>query len=183
MIEVEVKLPVEDLVRIREKLTAIGFQRKQLLREEDHYYDTTDGRIQNNGEAIRIRKTMDLLTKETETMVTFKGKKVDQVSMTRTELETAVGDGETMHRIFEALGYAEVPPTVIKERDELAWENMNACLDEVEGLGSFLELEIVIGDEEDKEAALARIEEILKSLGYTLSDTIRTSYLTLLERR
>lgn len=183
MIEVEVKLPVEDLERIKKELSAGSFQRVQLLREEDHYYDNDAQDIRMSGEALRIRKTTDLETGYVQKLITFKGKKVDKVSMTRTELETEVGDASTMHELFEALGYHEVKPAVIKVRDELAYESLHACLDEVEGLGSFLELEVVVEDDSEREMALCEIERVLKRLGYQMSDTIRTSYLTLLQRK
>lgn len=183
MIEVEVKLPVSGLEKVRRILTGEGFTRKHFLREEDHYFDLADGQIRKRGEAIRIRKTTDLLSGETESLVTFKGKKTDKVSMTRKELETGIQDADVMHGILEALDYQEVPPAVIKKRDELSRGEMNACLDEVEGLGSFLELEIVLDESDDQEAALGKIREVLKKLGYDLTDTIRTSYLTLLQRK
>lgn len=183
MIEVEVKLPVRDLAVVREELRKMGFQRKQLLREEDHYYDSEEEAIRRGGEALRIRRTLNLHTNREEVLVTFKGKKMDQVSMTRTELETSVGDATVMHQLLGALGYHEVLPSVIKTRDELSREDMNACLDEVEGLGEFLELEIVLEDGQDQRTALDKIEELLHTLGYGLKDTTRTSYLSQLQNR
>ena len=57
------------------------------------------------------------------------------------------------------------------------------CLDEVEGLGTFLELEIMAEDESSKASALEKIERILKELGYEMEETTRVSYLTqLLEK-
>ena len=37
--------------------------------------------------------------------------------------------------------------------------------------------------EEKKDAALGKIEDILNSLGYQISDTVRTSYLFMLQNR
>ncbi len=183
MIEVEVKLPVQNHADIRKNLTEQGYAVKSLVREEDHYFDSPDGRIRKGGEAIRIRRTEDLLTGKVDAFVTFKGKKTDQVSMTRRELETGIADAEVMKGILEALGYEEVLPAVIKTREELSREDMNACLDRVEDLGSFLELEIVLSESEDQQIALQRIEIVLQSLGYSLAGTIRTSYLSLLQKR
>ena len=59
---------------------------------------------------------------------------------------------------------------------------MTACLDYVHGLGEFLELEVLVSSEEEKDAALTQIENILNSLGYQISDTVRTSYLSMLQK-
>ena len=45
-------------------------------------------------------------------------------------------------------------------------------------LGSFLELEVIVG--EDEAAAKARFDSLLTGLGYTTADGIRASYLDLL---
>ena len=58
-----------------------------------------------------------------------------------------------------------------------------ACLDDVQGLGTFLELEIMAESEEARPAALERIEEILNSVGYTMDDTTRVSYLSQLQKQ
>ena len=103
--------------------------------------------------------------------------------MTRKELETGVSDGEICAGIFEALGFYKVPPAVIKKRQEYVLRRITACMDQVENLGNFLELEVVIPEEEDRKEALQQIEEILHKLGYTLKDTVRNSYLSMLQGR
>ena len=60
--------------------------------------------------------------------------------------------------------------------------SVTACLDYVHGLGEFLELEVLVSSEEEKDAALTQIENILNSLGYQISDTVRTSYLSMLQK-
>ena len=59
---------------------------------------------------------------------------------------------------------------------------MTACLDSGEGLGEYLELEILVEQEEDRQQALQQIEERLLSLGYSMQDTTRISYLSMLEK-
>ena len=57
---------------------------------------------------------------------------------------------------------------------------MTACVDQVTGLGDYLELEIIVETEEKKEAALDKVKEILQTIGYSMQDTTRTSYLSML---
>jgi hypothetical protein len=59
------------------------------------------------------------------------------------------------------LGFFTVP-AVIKHRQWLHLDNVTACLDSVEDLGDFLELEMVIADASEKEAALNDLIALLE---------------------
>ena len=108
--------------------------------------------------------------------------KLDQVSMTRQELETEVGDGETVRKILEHIGFCPVS-AVEKKRLYFNKNNMTACLDNVKGLGDYLELEILTDTEEKRTEALKQIEDVLEALGYSMEDTTRTSYLSMLMKK
>ena len=195
MIEVEIKLPLggqEQEIspdQIVEKLVCLGFSAGSRLKETDIYFDNDADRIRSRGEALRVRKVETLQDKEkipkweadSTVFITFKGQKLDHVSMTRRELETKVENADICIELFCAMGYFPVEPKVIKQRQNYHKGNMTACIDRVENLGNFLELEIVIPETEDEDAALRRIEELLCELGYGLKDTIQTSYLSLLQ--
>ena len=181
MYEIEVKVPLKDARETEQLLLTIGFEVSRKIREEDHYYDNASAQIKTNGEALRVRHITDLAGGVSKSVITFKGKKMDTVSKSRKELETGVSDGKLAEQIFEAIGFCKVTPSVIKVRQELVLEDMTACIDKIDGLGAFLELEIVIGHEEEKESALSKISGVLEKLGYSLSDTIRNSYLALLQ--
>lgn len=182
MIEVEVKLPIADLDTIKRKLLKMGFKETAVIEERDTYFDNRQGDIRANGEALRVRETKDYLTGESRVQINFKGKKLDTRTMTREELETGVEDGEICRNILQAIGYAPADPEVIKDRTMMQKESITACLDNVHGLGGFLELEILANSEEEKDVALKRIENILNSLGYQISDTVRMSYLYMLQK-
>ena len=85
-------------------------------------------------------------------------------------------------QILEELGFQAVHPKVSKTRQEYKKERMTACVDEVQDLGTFLELEMVISEEESREEALQEIDRVLQKLGYKQKDTTRTSYLSMLQR-
>ena len=183
MIEVEVKLPAADLDLIKEKLLQAGFKETAFIEERDTYFDNQRGDIRANGEALRVRETKDHLTGKRRAQINFKWKKLDARTMTREELETGVENGAVCRRILKAVGYMPAEPEVIKDRTMLQKESVTACLDDVHGLGGFLELEILADSEEKKDAALGRTEGILNSLGYQISDTVRMSYLSMLQNR
>ena len=188
MVEVEIKLPLkqreytEETVRVAAKLCDMGFRRAVRFRQRDTYFDNTAGEIRAGGKALRIRETEDLIQGKVTAELNFKGPRMDQISMTRQELETEVGQAETGRQILAALGYFPVPPEVVKERTEYRRENITACLDQVEGLGDFLELEIIVPEPEGATAALRRLEALLGELGYQMSDTVTRSYLSMLQK-
>ena len=193
MIEVEIKLPLrqqdntEETGRIAAVLCGMGFRKTARFRQRDTYFDNAAGEIRTGGKALRIRETEDLIRGTVTAELNFKGPRLDQVSMTRQELETEVGQAETGRQILAALGFSPVPPEVVKERTEYRREEITACLDRVEGLGDFLELEIIVPEsavlaDSGKETAFRRLEALLGELGYQMSDTVTRSYLSMLQK-
>lgn len=177
MIEVEVKLKIKDPVSVEEELKNQGFCLDMILQETDTYYDGGLYGIKKSGQALRVRRTVDCISGAEKSELNFKGAKIDEVSMARQELETVVESGETAMHILEAIGFHPVEPRVVKKRRLLSCGNVHACMDEVEGLGSFLELEIMAESEDERPEALRRIEKLLGSVGYSMKDTTRVSYL------
>ena len=53
-------------------------------------------------------------------------------------------------------------------------------MDTVKGLGEYLELEIIVENNSEKEKSLVELENLLLKLGYSMKDTISTSYLSML---
>lgn len=187
MIEVEVKLPLKDKDDTARQLKLLHFCSTACFREEDTYFDNAASQMKNSHAALRIRKVTDCRTGAVTAVTTYKSRRLDAVSSTRKEYETEVKDAEVFASILNGLGFYAVEPQVIKIRQEYsAFVNgytMNACLDQVENLGSFLELEIVIEDGDNREKALAEIEKMLEKLGYSLADTTTRSYLSQLQKK
>lgn len=65
---------------------------------------------------------------------------------------------------------------VRKRRRVLLWHNVRIHLDEVEGLGSFVEFEAVMGAGEDESTAHARIAELCRAMGIRRDDWLKESY-------
>ena len=55
--------------------------------------------------------------------------------------------------------------------------------DEVEGLGKFIELEVVLRDGEDAASGSAIAEDLMTKLGINKSDLIEQAYVDLLEKK
>ncbi|MCQ2532529.1 MAG: class IV adenylate cyclase [Saccharofermentans sp.] len=188
MVEVEIKLKVDSADLIEKKLVELGFKKGQTLQEIDYYYNGVDRDFRESGEALRLRLTESLdgsaivadRPGEPLIQMTYKGPKLDKVSMSRVEHQVNIDDFETMQSILSSLGYKPVMP-VIKLRRELFSEEMTACVDTVDGLGDYLELEIIVDEENQREDALNKIADVLNKMEYSISDTTTISYLSMLE--
>ncbi|MCK5486976.1 MAG: class IV adenylate cyclase, partial [Desulfobacterales bacterium] len=123
-------------------------------------------------EALRIRVVNG------RAVLTYKGKKLDAVSKTREEFETDV-DGVTMRSILLSLGFVE-SGVVRKTRTAFELEDLTICLDSVDGLGEFIEVESIVESESDVELHRARVFGFLDKLGIGQGDSIRVSYLEML---
>ncbi|MBQ0000374.1 MAG: class IV adenylate cyclase [Clostridiales bacterium] len=182
MIEVEIKLPVGEPEELKRRLPELGFREGKRVREEDLYFNSDFHDFRKSDEALRIRRVQNLNTGESHAFLTYKGPKLDQISMTRKELETGIEDMDVMREVLRALGYVKQYP-VNKVRRYFEKENVTACLDEVEGLGFFMELEVLVSEEKDREEALSTLKETSRLLGHSMDETTRTSYLTMLMRK
>lgn len=178
MYEVELKVRAEhDPVRTR--LSEIGAERLGTIRQVDTYYDAPHRSFAETDEALRLRRVEDEDgdgSRTGTTKLTYKGPLVDQDSKTREELETGVDDGETVNEILDRLGF-EPAATVEKTRERFAHGGYTVVLDDVEGLGQFVEVET---EAEAIEPAREGAVERLVELGLDPDEQIRTSYLGML---
>ena len=184
MLEAELKasLAGRTLEELEAAALALGFRLRSVLRETDLYFNGVTHDFAAGDEALRLR-TCETLEPEPGmvTCLTYKGPKLDPRSNSRTEYETAVGDGETACRILEALGFHPVC-RVEKVRRELSLGEVTLCLDRVTDLGDFLELELLCC-EGDREAAVDRLLAALDRLAVPRSALTRRSYLGMLQER
>ena len=173
MYEVELKLRV-DHERVRERLAAIGAEPAGAVHQEDTYYDAPTRSFAETDEALRIRRETD--DRGAEARVTYKGPLVESASKTREEFETGVADGETMDSILRKLGF-EPAAIVEKDRERFELDGYAVTLDDVAGLGEFLEVET---EAETIDPAREGARELLRELELDPNEQIRRSYLELL---
>lgn len=174
--EIEIKIPVAEPEAVEKRLLAQGFRKTGCIREEDMYYNSTHHDVREHDEALRIRKSTDLLTGRERAQVNFKGKKIDRASMSRSEYETEIGSPDQMEKILSGIGFEPVAG-VCKVRQYLTRGKMTACLDQVENLGDFLELEMLAEDRFLCKKYLDIMQALLEKLGLSMADTVRVSYL------
>jgi adenylate cyclase class 2 len=167
MLEVEIKAYCEDSEALRARIAELGGALEGSLMEEDSYFGHPSRDFAASDEAFRIRRT------PVGSVVTYKGPKIGERSKTRFEKEVAIGDADGFAEILDRLGFRPAG-TVRKSRELYALEGVHVCLDKVEGLGYFAELEVL---SEEREEAERRLFALAERLG--LSRFERRSYLEL----
>lgn len=174
-IEVKVKISHENLENTLEHL---GFTKGTTVYEKDTYFNSAHLDLKEADKALRIREHRNLDTAETSFTLNFKGPKLDKSTMTREETEFEIPSFSHGELLFNGLGFFAAGG-VEKKRIHYTKDEITCCLDEVTGLGEFLEIEIVApGSRYDE--AIEKIKALLQTLGLSMADTVRHSYLSML---
>jgi adenylate cyclase, class 2 len=170
MIEVEVKARCGQ--DVMPKILALGAIKKGVENHCDVYFNSSHADFRETDEALRIR------IKEGGARLTYKGPKLDVRTKSRLELTVEINDPQAMQKILVELGFW--PSTKVKKRrTKYALGDITFALDEVESLGSFIEIETPA--EGDWEKKSMEVMNILHQLG--LGESIRKSYVELLEEQ
>jgi adenylate cyclase, class 2 len=161
-LEREVKLRFDTADAARAAIASAGATPIRGRRlQEDHLLDDPQETLRNRRCVLRIR------IESGRSLVTFKGPVQPAPMKLREEVETVVGDGQTLLRCFEHLGY-QVWFRYQKYREEYALGDVTIAVDETP-VGVFVELE---GGEQGITHAAA-------ALGRTAEHYVLDSYRTL----
>jgi len=171
MLEFELKVRISSLDPVRLQLIEHKAQFCGRLHEHDIYYNAPHRDFGVTDEAIRVRYTNN------HAVVTYKGAKIKTSGLkAREELNSVVASGAVFEQMLDRLGFT-ITAEVNKWRENYRLFDAVIALDEVEDLGTFVEIEILAEDENSDTAA--RIEEIAKEIGVS-GEPILASYLELL---
>jgi adenylate cyclase class 2 len=166
MLEREVKLSFDSADAARAAIAAAGATPIRSRRlQDDALLDSADESLRKRSCALRVR------SEGGKSVLTFKGPVQPGAMKLREELETIVGDGDLLRRVFEELGY-RVWFRYQKYREEYAAPDVVIAIDETP-VGTFVEIE---GGED---AILA----MTAALGRTPADFILDSYRSLFLQR
>ncbi|UNZ18242.1 class IV adenylate cyclase [Streptomyces sp. 891-h] len=176
MIEAELKARVRDPNAVKQRLDEYAVGRAEVYR--DTYYDTSEGQLGARDAELRVRTVRS--ETETRSLLTYKEAKVDEASGSKPEHETRVENAEAVHRMLQGLGYEPVIAFEKRCRNydvQARGRLMLATLVQVPEIdGTFIELETLVQDEADVQAALADVRAVLESLGIEDADLTRELY-------
>ncbi len=176
--EVELKFPVPDLSAFAKRLIDLAIPISPAQEEIDLYLAHPARDFARTDEALRLRR------KGAANYITYKGPKIDATTKTRREIELPLAPGPesltSWTALLEAVGFrpaGEVRKS--RRKAQIPWQGsqVEASLDEVVGLGTFVEFELV-AEQSAVDAARACIQSLAQSFGLTQGQ--RRSYLELL---
>lgn len=168
MIEIESKFKLLSNIT-RDNLIAI--LKNQLIApiSSKHQIDTVfllpeqvDAPIIPGSKVMRVRDVLNPETGELQqSLMTLKVE--GQTKLVSDEYEFTISDGSVARQILTVLGWQEVV-TVDKVRHESKTEDYTICIDEVAGLGLFIELEVLAEDEVNADNIQQQMYSFLKNL-------------------
>jgi adenylate cyclase class 2 len=178
MREIEQKFRVADLNALARRLLALGYTPDAGHAEADHYLAAPDRDFAQTGEVFRMRRIGP------QNFLTYKGPKRPGPFRDREELEVPLPPGEDIAeqhlRLLVHLGYRPVA-VVRKQRRQARFERegfeVTLCLDNVEEVGTYCEVE-VLTEPDRAEQAKQLIGAVAAELD--LTELEPTSYLGLL---
>ncbi len=177
--EIEQKFHVDDVGKLERRLAELGATETGTQRQSDSYYNHPSRDFRETREALRIRRVDGV------PMITYKGPKLPGPVKARKECEWRLDpgdhDGSATEELLQILGFQSVA-VVTKSRRcfKLPGDlgGFDVVIDEVQFLGQFAEVELVVERADQVEEARRRIAELSSHLGLRQEEP--RSYLTML---
>lgn len=183
MREVEVKAKVRDREALVQALLQEGCTLGESVTERDTLYAREVGSVDayiRNADFLRIRERGD--GKIIFTLKHHPERHEGRADSMPEEHETEILSRDEMEHALLLMGYHEAV-RVTKERRKGKLHEWEVCVDEVEGLGTFIELE-EMSSYSDSAPIVARMKQVLRALGIEEEDIGAARYdMALLEKR
>ena len=166
--EIEVKYRVGDLARLEHSLQGRGLALSTPVHQDDQAYAQVGWHYGMSKLGVAFAR---LRTQNGRHLFTLKRPMENELACL--EFESEVADRDQMHEAVQQMGFY---PTVriVKTRRTARDGGLLFCVDEVERVGSFLEIEKVIGSGQSGEAVQAELHAFACSLGVQLERTSDT---------
>lgn len=173
--EIEVKVKTNNHQEILSKLESLGCTFTTPVTQDDAIYVNFDGDF-----TAFMPGTNFLRIRASGGKYLFTLKQPQKNELDCIEKETEISDPEAMEGALELMGY-HLAVRVKKTRTKTKYQDMEICLDSVEGLGDFVEVEkITEGDGEEVQKELC---DFLTSIGVDISERVMQGYDTLIYKQ
>jgi adenylate cyclase class 2 len=165
--EVELKFEVAEESVLLHKLAVMGFEPRGIEQHCDFYFRHPCRDFRVTDEAFRLRQI------DSRAYVTYKGPRQAAKVKTRPEIELGLvaDELEAWKEMLERLGFVGLP--VVRKRRQIfrpaltdaTHAGFTVTLDEVEQLGRFAEIELIVEQQQRLEQARTRVERLSAKLG------------------
>jgi predicted adenylyl cyclase CyaB len=169
---IELKARVPDLTRARATAERMATERPGVLRQRDTYFNCNHGRLKlreiagSSSQLIAYRRANQRDAKASDYLLH--------------ELPNPDSAQQLWRLLETSLGIAVV---VEKTREVFLYQNVRIHLDEVAGLGSFLEFEAIVGGEIDDAAAHRQLAWLRSEFNIHDADLMQDSYSDMLSQQ
>ena len=164
---VEIKARVNNFERFRQAVEQISDMPCQIIPQEDVFFCAPHGRLK-----------LRLLAKDRGQLIYYERPDSDAPKRSDYFIYSSANPAELRHVLERGLGLRGV---VRKTRYLYMVKNTRIHLDQVEGLGDFMELEVVLGNNQTIEEGQAVALDLMTRLGICKEDLIHGAYMDLLE--
>lgn len=166
--EIEVKAKIKDLGSVRSTLENLGCVFSDSVTQDDIYFVNFDDDFsvfKTKANFLRIRKTRGKI------IFTLKQPQSNELDCIEKEFE--ISDEQQCREAIEIMGYHEVV-RVSKTRARCSYNGIEISLDDVQGLGAFIEVERIT--DEDANKVQDELFTFLQTLGVNKDDKIMQGY-------
>ena len=164
---IEIKARVRDFDKIRHRAEQLSDTPMEVIPQEDTFFNTPLGRLK-----LRV------LSEDKGQLIYYT--RPDQEGPKRSDYHISLtSDPENLKRVLE-LAYG-IRGIVRKTRYLYLVDQTRLHLDDVEGLGQFMELEVVMRDGQSDAEGQLIAEGLMAALGVERSDLLEGAYMDLLE--
>jgi adenylate cyclase class 2 len=175
MREIEIKVRVQDRQQALAALEKMGIRLGEPKKQHDVVYSRPGAGDNDPGENwLRVRT-------ENDSRVIFTLKRAVTGELDSIEHEVTVDSAEELTAIIGYLGY-ELFSDLTKVRQKAQYGNIEVCFDEVPGLGTFMEAEMLCTEDVDNVAVEAELWQLFEQLGLSKADQETSGYDVLMRK-
>ena len=171
MLEVEAKVRLDDPEALRRRLVDLGAVAQEVQEQRDAFFRHPQRDLAAGDEALRLRQVGSRFE------LTYKGPR-HAGSGAKARIEQTVAMAQDPTALLESLGF-QVAVRLAKRREPFHWGRLTACIDWLDGLGVFLEVE-AMGP--DAETARHEVAAALQRLGLGDQPLVQEAYIELAVR-
>ena len=166
---IEIKARARDFKELRRRAESLSDTPVEVIPQEDIFFNTEKGRLKLRVLALNLGQLIYYTRPDQE------GPKRSEYHIYETP------DPENLSRVLE-LAYG-IRGVVKKTRYLYLVGQTRVHLDEVEGLGQFMELEVIMGEGQSDSEGQAIAEDLMSRLGVERGDLLEGAYMDLLENQ
>lgn len=173
MREIELKFKVDELDKFVKKIEELGCTVGSIITQNDTIY------VANLDDTDSVEGSIWLRVRKVNNKIEMNYKKQSALKSESQEIEFGVDDYEKANRFLKALGYKEWV-RVNKKRRYSKYKSANLCIDEVERLGSFVEIEYLIDENDKKINYEDELIKLAEELGIDIHNIVNSHYDTMI---